>query len=121
MNETQYTKKIREQLEKRGYLVHKNSERFSSGWPDLVAIHEIRTIWIEVKVDDNELTALQEKTLKDIARRGGTAFVMWWDNGKKIEIICKMEHDGQLLSLDDASGSYAAKAYWQKTLRGGTE
>lgn len=75
MTETQYTAQIRARYEDLGFLVHKVSDRFAKGRPDLTVWGK-QTFAIEVKVDDNPLDPLQEQTLKDIAAVGGFAFVM---------------------------------------------
>ena len=90
MNETQYTRKLRKRLEGKGYLVHKTSERFSAGWPDLVAIKD-HVLFIEVKVGKNKLSKLQSLKLHEITNVGGLAFEVRWEKGE--EIIYQFEGD----------------------------
>lgn len=76
MNETQYTAQLKERFTKSGWLIHKTSERFTAGWPDLVCIGKGLVLFIEVKVGSNALSGLQDHTLKQIAKNGGMALVM---------------------------------------------
>lgn len=70
-----YQGKVRGRLNKQGALVFKIVERFRSGIPDLIVIHNGRTSFVELKVYPNELSALQELTMTNIAQKGGFAFV----------------------------------------------
>ncbi len=51
--------------------------RQEAGIPDLVAMKNGRTVWIELKVDQNKLSKLQEWQISDIMAHGVTAFVAW--------------------------------------------
>ena len=89
-NETRFTRELRQLLESEGALVHKNSERYHSGWPDLTVIMKGKqTFFMEVKVDGNEPTPLQWKTLRDIVKHGGSAVVVDYHNDTE-EIRAKL-------------------------------
>ena len=98
MNETQYiTKRLRPFLKERGFaVVHKSSERFSSGWPDLTCVHapDGETVFIEAKVDGKKPTPLQRKTLQDLAKAGARAFVFTWHNEGQYQLIERMTEEG---------------------------
>ena len=82
-NETRFTKELVKMFKAEGYLVHKSSERFKSGWPDLVVIRDGMATFIEVKVDKNEPTMLQVNTLREIVRHGAKAMILSWQNKTK--------------------------------------
>ena len=48
-----------------------------NGWPDRVFIGHGLTVWIEFKVGDNGLTALQARRHKTIKERGGIVETCW--------------------------------------------
>lgn len=76
MNETKFTKKFRARLKEAGCLTKKMSERFSSGFPDLIVIKEGNVCFIEIKAKGKKLTPLQNYTLKEIVEHGGLAYVV---------------------------------------------
>lgn len=98
MNETQYiARELRPFLKECGFaVVHKSSERFSSGWPDLTCVHapDGETVFIEAKVDGKEPTPLQRKTLQDLAKAGTRAYVFRFDNATKRQMIFHITVDG---------------------------
>ena len=84
MNETQYiAKRLRPFLRECGFaVVHKSSERFSSGWPDLTCVHapDGETVYVEAKGGiNNNLTPLQRKILIDLAKAGAKCFTFRWN------------------------------------------
>lgn len=74
--ETEYTKTIKYQLTEEGNLVFKINERYRSGFPDLIVLQDGIVKFVEVKIEDRELTELQKITLHLIARKGGHAYVL---------------------------------------------
>ncbi len=63
-------KKIITQLEKQGYFVLKLIKCNKNGYPDLIAIKENETIFIEVKRPDGVLSELQKVRIKELRSRG---------------------------------------------------
>lgn len=78
MKETYYTTKIlKPRFLKMGCKFKKHpGTQFSAGWPDVEIRWKGRVINIEVKMDNNKVTAIQKKELKDIAKHGGYAIVI---------------------------------------------
>ena len=70
MNEQQIQKKIINQLEKQGYLVLKLIKCNKNGYPDLLAVKENDTLFIEVKKPDGVLSELQKVRIKEMKERG---------------------------------------------------
>lgn len=78
--ETRLQRKIREALTKRFpdlfmYKVHGGPYQ-RAGVPDLIACLDGKFIGLEVKVGNNQATALQAQTLEKIRQAGGTAGVV---------------------------------------------
>ena len=63
-------KKIITQLEKQGYFVLKLIKCNKNGYPDLIAVKENETIFIEVKKNDGILSELQKVRIKELRSRG---------------------------------------------------
>ena len=66
--ETKFTKKVRDKLKANGFFTHKVTERFKSGFPDLIMMKNGKVLFAEVKIDDNQPTDLQLYTLKTSSR-----------------------------------------------------
>ena len=62
-------KKIITQLEKQGYFVLKLIKCNKNGYPDLIAVKENETIFIEVKRPDGVLSELQKVRIKELRSR----------------------------------------------------
>ena len=62
-------KKIITQLEKQGYFVLKLIKCNKNGYPDLIAVKENETIFIEVKKNDGILSVLQKVRIKELRSR----------------------------------------------------
>jgi Holliday junction resolvase-like predicted endonuclease len=85
MTEAQFkTKVLKPWLKERGFRCYSISQRFSSGFPDLVALKNRRVAFVEVKIDDRPLTALQQKTLREIAETGNMALVIRRDTRRGV-------------------------------------
>lgn len=86
MNETQFKQKIRQDIRStwKGAYTKAVSERFSSGFPDVIAVIEGKTIFLELKVCRtksfnpetavNLFTPIQRKVLREIREAKGLAF-----------------------------------------------
>jgi len=98
MTETQYINKIlRPFLKELGFKkIHKSSERFKSGWPDLTCVHapEGETVYIEAKVYPNKLTPIQRNELMEIAQAGAPAYCFIWYPKEKEQLISVIDHKG---------------------------
>ena len=70
MTEQAIQKKIITQLEKQGYFVLKLIKCNKNGYPDLIAIKENETIFIEVKRPEGVLSELQKVRIKELRSRG---------------------------------------------------
>ena len=70
MTEQQIQKKITTQLEREGYLVLKIIKCNKSGYPDLIAVKENDTLFIEVKRPKGKLSELQKVRIADMKKRG---------------------------------------------------
>ena len=62
-------KKIITQLENQGYFVLKLIKCNKNGYPDLIAVKENETIFIEVKRPDGVLSELQKVRIKELRSR----------------------------------------------------
>ena len=70
LTEQAIQKKIITQLEKQGYFVLKLIKCNKNGYPDLIAIKENETIFIEVKRPEGGLSELQNVRIKELRSRG---------------------------------------------------
>ena len=77
MLETTFYNKLAKKLRAAGWFVQKiHQGRFGQGFPDCVLIDpEGETIYLELKVGSNKLSALQKKKLKEIDNHGAVAIV----------------------------------------------
>lgn len=69
ISEQAIQKKIITQLEKQGYFVLKLIKCNKNGYPDLIAVKENETIFIEVKRPDGVLSELQKVRIKELRSR----------------------------------------------------
>ena len=69
LTEQAIQKKIITQLEKQGYFVLKLIKCNKNGYPDLIAVKENETIFIEVKRPDGMLSELQKVRIKELRSR----------------------------------------------------
>ena len=75
-NETQFIAKIiRPMLELLRWRVEKHTQRFSSGYPDLSAVKDGATIYIEAKMWPKTPTPIQKDVLKDLSLHGAPVYV----------------------------------------------
>ena len=101
LNETNETNNLRKELSKRGFKSWKISQRFQSGFPDVIAIFDGLTFYIEMKVNKNTTTALQRKTLADIAERKGLPLCITAFKGEDGKREIKLER-----VMGEAEGSF---------------
>ena len=78
ISEQAIQKKIITQLEKRGYFVLKLIKCNKNGFPDLIAVKENETIFIEVKKPKGVLSELQKVRIKELRSKNINVKV-WYD------------------------------------------
>lgn len=80
MKEREIQKKIVSWAREQGHLVIKLSAvgpLGQTGWPDLLVIAKGgKVIFLEVKGEKGELTALQKKRMQDLAQRGQATYLV---------------------------------------------
>lgn len=81
MTEQKIQTRIINGLEQEGYLVLKLIRLNKNGYPDLLAVKKNKTIFVEVKRPNGELSALQEARIKELNDKGIEA-VVWCDYNK---------------------------------------
>jgi len=84
MKEQDYQKKISDKLEKDGWYVIKLIKTNKNGIPDLIAIKEDKTIFIECKTLKGKLSKIQEFRLDELKAKGIECFVSYGNEIKKI-------------------------------------
>jgi len=84
MKEQDYQKKISDKLEKEGWYVIKLIKTNKNGIPDLIAIKEDKTIFIECKTLKGKLSKIQEFRLDEVKAKGIECFVSYGNEIKKI-------------------------------------
>ena len=82
ISEQQIQTKIIKKLEKEGYYVIKLIKTNVNGIPDLIAVKENETIFIEVKRPDGVLSELQKVRIKELRNRN-----------IKVKILCGVEQE----------------------------
>lgn len=100
MNETTFTRKFREHWTKlypEDY-VHKVSERFASGIPDLLIVHHGMTVMLEMKVGYNKPTELQLLNIDRINKAGGYGAVVTY---KKEYVLADDEDTVRFEDIDN--------------------
>lgn len=96
MTETNFWKKLKKKLEAAGWLCEKIPQgRFKAGFPDGILIDPCGvTVYIELKVDSNVVSKLQEKKLRAIDRKGAVAIVGRYCEGATFRSIQEEREDG---------------------------
>jgi len=82
MKEQDYQKKISDKLELEGWYVIKLIKTNKNGIPDLIAVKENKTIFIECKTLIGKLSKIQEFRLDELKAKGIEVFVSY---GKEIK------------------------------------
>lgn len=93
-NETKFKNELKQRFKDAGWYFKKICERYHSGFPDILVTKNSDTFYIETKIDNNNPTPLQEKTLKDISRHGGNALLWRYVNKDKSEVILQYTKEG---------------------------
>jgi Holliday junction resolvase len=81
MKEQHYQKKISDKLEIEGWYVIKLIKTTKNGIPDLLALKDNRTMFIEVKTPVGKLAKLQEFRLSELKERG---FECYYTKGSEL-------------------------------------
>lgn len=81
MLEQQLQKKIITKLEQDGYFVLKIIKANKNGYPDLIAVKNNNTIFVEVKRPTGKLSALQKVRIEELRSKGINVKV-WVDFNK---------------------------------------
>lgn len=89
MTESQLTRSVMGYLKKvKNCFALKTNDRFTSGIPDIFVIHNGKTTWIELKVPMGRVAKIQEWTIFQINKCGGTAYVC-----KSLKEVRDLIHD----------------------------
>jgi len=91
MYESQLQTSLLKHLRKVGWF-YKASDRFRAGIPDIIGCYKGRFVALELKVEPNKPTPLQEYELKAIYREGGSAQVVSYNNKTKLYKTENTEH-----------------------------
>jgi Holliday junction resolvase len=84
MTEQQIQNKIIKKLEGSGYFVLKLIKCNKNGFPDLIAVKENETIFIEVKRPNGKLSELQKVRINELRSRN-----------IKVKVLCDIEQEFQ--------------------------
>jgi Holliday junction resolvase len=68
-------------LKRSGFLVLKTIRLNESGYPDIIAMKEGRTCWIEIKEEDDTLKPLQMKRIRELNAQGVGAICIQKNKG----------------------------------------
>ena len=77
-----YQTKIIEEYEAKGYTVLKTIRLNKSGYPDVIAMKQGKSIWIECKEVNDTLKPLQKLRIDQLKENGFDAFAMQKGKGK---------------------------------------
>ena len=91
MRESQLQTSLLRALKKHGWF-YKASDRYRAGVPDVIGCYQGRFVALELKVEPNKPTPLQEYELKAIYREGGSAQVVSYNNKTKRYKTGNTEH-----------------------------
>lgn len=75
-SESAIQKKLLDGLDSRGWWTQKVVGQSRNGLPDIVAVHDGETLWIEVKRDDGKLGKSQHREIPLMARHGCNVLVV---------------------------------------------
>jgi hypothetical protein len=87
MKESQAQSKILNCLRKYGWF-YKASDRFRAGIPDIIGCYKGHFIAVEMKVDYNKPSKLQEYEMTAIADAKGSVYVVTYSNRERLYRIC---------------------------------
>ena len=91
MLESQFQTKLLKELRKYGWF-YKASDRYRAGIPDIIGCCNGMFIAIELKVEPNKPTPLQNYEMKAIYREGGNVKVASYNNKTKRYYVNNTEH-----------------------------
>ena len=92
MTESQATTNLLAKLKEHGHF-WKASDRFRAGIPDIIGCYLGRFIAIEMKIDKNLPTLLQDHTMRDIVKNTGYAAVVRYSNRDHAWFLSGMGQD----------------------------
>ena len=84
MKESAIQRKITIELEKRGWMVIKLIKTTKNGIPDLIALKEGVTVFVEVKADKGVVSELQKYRHEELRSKGFKVFA--WTKFEEFEI-----------------------------------
>jgi Holliday junction resolvase len=77
MNEQNIQSSIIKWLESQGWLTVKTVVMSKAGFPDIIAIKDGKSVWIEVKAQRGVVSKLQLLRIKQLNDKGAIAFVAY--------------------------------------------
>lgn len=108
MTESDFTRRLMHNIKDVGGLVmpivaHRRGE---PGWPDRLVVHTRWTGFVEVKVDDRQVTALQKIRIRDIRARmhNGAVVVRRAQSASGVFYYQIEDERGERLALFDGTG-----------------
>ena len=69
--------KIRKWFEANGWIVLKTVALSTAGWPDIIALKDGTTVFVEVKKPDGKLSDLQAFRIEQLIKAGFQAFTAY--------------------------------------------
>ena len=91
MREAQLQTKLLKELKNHGWF-YKASDRYRAGIPDIIGCYQGRFLALELKVEPNKPTKLQEYEIKQIKKADGSAQVISYSNKTKLYYADNTEH-----------------------------
>lgn len=76
-----YQQEIIREYESKGFLVLKNIRLNKTAFPDLQCIKDGKSIWIEVKEENDTLKPLQKKRIDELRKQGVESFCIQKNKG----------------------------------------
>ena len=77
MREQDIQLKIRKWFESNGWIVLKTVALSTAGWPDLIALKDGQSVFVEVKKPGGKITELQEYRIAQLQQTGFKAFAAY--------------------------------------------
>ena len=94
-----YEKMVKPFLEEHGFNVHKVTEKFKSGRPDILALKNGITYYIEIKKQGNWLTKLQALTLRKLANCLAPVYIFQYDRTYDFHNIYEVTEKGRIRAI----------------------
>jgi len=89
MREAELQSKITKQLEASGWLVVKVIQCNKNGWPDLTALRNGQTVFIEVKAAGKKPRPLQEYRHQQLRKQGFKTIVIDNPHDSELAALCQ--------------------------------